>query len=125
MTETLTQMLAKRAAFEDDRAETKIAKARERIRANFPDARAPLTWRRDSATRMVSTCGRFSVEKHGDGEAARYTAKTGLTVIGHRRYTAEQAKDDCCRHVSPLPLEPEKPAQADILTEREPGSDDE
>lgn len=125
MTETVSEKIAKRYSFEDDVAETRIAKARERIRKNFPDERAPLTWRRDSATRMVSGCGRFAIEKTGDGDAARYTAKLQPhTVIGHRRYTVEQAKEDCNRHASPLPLEPPKPAQASLI-EREPGSDDE
>lgn len=122
MTETLNAILAQRSAADDERAETKLRLARERIRKNFPDERAPLQWRRDSATRMVSSCGRFAIEKHGDGDAARYTAKLQPhSIIGSRRYTLEQAKEDCNRHASPLPLEP----GLSEAVEREPGSDDE
>jgi len=123
MTETQERpaaVAAKRRAYEDELAESRLAKVRARIRKNFPDERAPLQWRRDTPTRLVSTCGRFSVEKHGDGEAARYTAKLlPHAVIGVRRYTPEEAKEDCNRHASPLPLEP-----APVI-EREPGCDDE
>jgi hypothetical protein len=90
----------------DDGLDIKLAKLREKIRANFPDPRAPLQWRKDTDSRIVSTCGRFAIEKHGEGDAARYTAKLQPhTIIGHRRYTPEQAKEDCHRHASPLPLE--------------------
>lgn len=119
---------AVRRAADDDLADLRMAKARERIRKNFPDDRAPLTWRRDTPTRLVSTCGRFAVEKTGEGDAARYTAKLlPHSVIGNRRYTPDQAKEDCCRHASPLPLEqPKEPVQAELpAVDREPGSDDE
>lgn len=121
----LTVGAARRAA-DDDLADVRLAKARERIRANFPDGRAALHWRRDTPNRLVSTCGRFAVEKTGDGDAARYTAKLlPHSIIGNRRYTPDQAKEDCCRHASPLPLEqPKEPVQAELV-EREPGSDDE
>jgi hypothetical protein len=123
--ETVADTLARRRAFEDETSALRIARARERIRKNFPNERAPLQWRRDSPTRMVSTCGRFAIEKSGEGEAVRYTAKLQPhSIIGCRRFTVEQAKEDCDRHASPLPLEspgtPELP-----LVEREPGSDDE
>lgn len=122
MAETLNETLSKRAARDDDTAEVRLAKARARIRKNFPDERAPLQWRRDSGTRLVSTCGRFAIEKHGEGDAARYTAKLQPhSIIGSRRYTVEQAKEDCNRHASPLPLE--APITAPV--EREPGGDDE
>jgi hypothetical protein len=120
MAETLNETLAKRRSAEDDLAALRIAKTRASIAKNFPNERAALQWRRDSATRLVSTCGRFAIEKHGDGEAARYTAKLQPhSVIGNRRYTLEQAKEDCNCHASPLPLEPS------VTVEREPGSDDE
>lgn len=126
MTETLNEILSKRRTLEDDTAEVQLAKARERIRKNFPDARAALQWRRDSPSRMVSSCGRFSIEKHGEGDAARYTAKLQPhSVIGVRRYTLDQAKEDCNRHASPLPLEAPKQACLNEAVEREPGSDDE
>lgn len=114
-----------RRRYDDDTAELRIAKVRERIRKNFPNVRAALQWRRDSPTRMVSTCGRFAIEKVGEGDAARYTARLQPhTIIGARRYTAEQAKEDCNCHASPLPLEP--PPQPELpLVDREPGSDDE
>jgi len=122
MAETLNETLAKRGAADDAMADARMQKARERIRKNFPDERAPLQWRRDSPTRMVSTCGRFAIEKHGEGDAARYTAKLQPhSVIGARRYTLEQAKGDCNNHASPLPLEP----RLNEAVEREPGSDDE
>lgn len=110
--------------YEDGTAEVRIAKMSEKIRKNFPDARSPLHWRRDSATRLVSTCGRFAIEKTGEGDATRYTAKLlPHSVIGNRRYTVEQAKEDCAAHASPLPLEPAVPPAP--LVEREPGCDDE
>jgi hypothetical protein len=122
MAETLNETLAKRSRAEDETAELRMFKVRERIRKNFPDERAALQWRRDSATRLVSTCGRFAIEKHGEGEAARYTAKLQPhSIIGNRRYTLEQAKEDCNSHASPLPLEP----PLTEAVEREPGSDDE
>jgi hypothetical protein len=103
---------------DDALIEHRIAQARARIRRNFPSETAPLHWRKDSGNRLVSTCGRFAIERHGEGEKARYTAKLQPhSVIGVSLGTAEQAKEVCNRHASPLPLEP--PA------EREPGSDDE
>lgn len=114
--------VARQRAADDDQVEIRLAKARERIRKNFPTGRAALHWRRDTATRMVSSCGRFAIEKSGEGDAARYTAKLlPLSIIGNRRYTVEQAKEDCCRHASPLPLE----TPVSEAVEREPGSDDE
>jgi hypothetical protein len=125
MAERIVSQAAQRRAYDDDLAEVRLAKARERIRKNFPDGRAPLHWRRDTPTRMVSSCGRFAIEKHGDGEAARYTAKLlPHSIIANRRYTLEQAKEDCNRHASPLPLEGGGPAATEPV-EREPGSDDE
>lgn len=112
---------------DEDLAEVRLAKMRERIRKNFPDGRAPLQWRKDSDTRLVSHCGRFAIEKHGEGDATRYTAKLQPhSVIGARLFTAEQAKEVCNRHASPLPLDlPPEPRQTEMATEREPGSDDE
>lgn len=122
MTEVMTA--AQQRRLDEDTVEAKLAKAREKIRANFPDARAPLTWRRDTPNRLVSTCGRFHIDKHGEGDAARYTAFLRPTsVIGNRRYTVDQAKEDCNRHASPLPLEPVQRELAPV-TDREPGSDD-
>lgn len=110
---------------QEDTADVRLAKAREKIRKNFPNARAPLTWRKESATRIVSNCGRFAIDKHGEGEGVRYTArKMPHSIIGNRRFTLEQAKEDCCRHASPLPLEPPPAAAAAPVVEREPGSDD-
>ena len=84
-----------------------LEEVRAKIRKNFPDPRSPLQWRRDSPTRMVSTCGRFAIEKRGEGDAARYTAiLQPRTPIGHRLYTVDAAKEVCSRHASPLPLEP-------------------
>lgn len=101
--------------YNDDEAEIKLAKMRERIRKNFPNPRDPLRWRKDSDTRLVSTCGRFAIEKHGEGDATRYTAKRQPhAVLAHRLFTAEQAKEVCNRHASPLPLD-DKPVQEDIL----------
>lgn len=115
---------AKERALEEDNADLRLAKARERIRKNFPNERAAVQWRRDTPTRLASTCGRFAIEKTGDGEAARYTAKLlPHSIIGSRRYTVEQAKEDCNRHASPLPLEAPPPIIEEV--EREPGSDDE
>jgi len=122
MAETLTESLAKRSRLEDDSAAARLAKARERIRKNFPDERAALQWRRDSANRLVSVCGRFAIETAGEGDATRYTAKLlPHSVICVRRYTLEQAKEDCNSHASPLPLETPPVTTVD----REPGSDDE
>jgi hypothetical protein len=111
--------LARRARADDDTAEVRIAKVRERIRKNFPDERAALTWRKDSGSRIVSTCGRFAIERHGDGAATRYTAKLQPhSVIGINLLTADLAKDVCNRHASPLPLE--DPARAKREAERYP-----
>ena len=123
MTDTPVTTAAEQRRFDEDRIEAKLAQARAKIRANFPNARSPLTWRRDSATRIISGCGRFHIDKHGEGEAARYTAVLRpASIIGNRRYTVDQAKEDCCNHASPLPLEP---VQRELVTDREPGSDDE
>jgi len=104
-TELKAEIRARRRA-EDDSAEVKLAKIRERIKKNFPDPRAALTWRKDSNTRIVSTCGRFAIERHGEGASERYTAKLQPhSVIGQSLLTAELAKDVCNRHASPLPLE--------------------
>jgi hypothetical protein len=111
---------------DEDMAEIRLAKIRERIRkTNFPDPHAPLQWRKDSDTRLVSHCGRFAIEKHGEGDAVRYTAKLQPhSVIGARLFTADAAKEICNRHASPLPLEP--PKQRELAgVEREPGCDDE
>lgn len=126
MADTVADKAKARRFFDDEVAETRLAKAREKIRKNFPDGRAALHWRHDSPNRLVSTCARFSIDKHGEGDATRYTARLQPnTIIGHRRFTVEQAKEDCCRHASPLPLEP-PPAQPELPTiDREPGSDDE
>lgn len=95
-----------RAVIEDDSSEVKLAQVRERIRQNFPPARAALRWRKDTERRLVSECGRFAIEKTGDGDSARYVAKMQPhSVIGVRLYTAEAAKQICDRHASPLPLE--------------------
>lgn len=103
--EIKAEMKARRRA-EDDVLEVRLAKIRERIKKNFPDPRAALTWRKDSNTRIVSTCGRFAIERHGEDGNARYTAKLQPhSVLGHSLLTAEQAKDVCNRHASPLPLE--------------------
>ena len=99
---------------EDDSAEIKLAKIRERIKKNFPNPRAALTWRRDSPTRTVSTCGRFAIEKHGEDDKARYTAKLQPhSVIGANLLSAEIAKEVCNRHASPLPLEDTARAKRD------------
>ena len=84
-----------------------IDQVRARIRRNFPKERSPLHWRKVNNNRIVSTCDRFVIERRGDGDAARYTAKLKPdTVIGHRLMTAENAKELCEQHASPLPLEP-------------------
>lgn len=122
MAETLNETLAKRGAAEDAKAEALMQKARARIRKNFPNERAALQWRRDSPNRLVSTCGKFAIEKSGEGDGVRYTAKKQPhSIIGNRRYTLDEAKEDCNRHASPLPLEP----GLNEAVEREPGSDDE
>lgn len=84
-----------------------IDEIRARIRKNFPKERSPLRWRKVNDRRLVSACNRFVIERRGEGDAARYTAKLKPdTVIGHRLLTAEQAKTLCEQHASPLPLEP-------------------
>ena len=83
---------------------------RAKIQKNFPKERAALRWRNVSDNLMVSMCDQFAVEKHGQGDAARYTAKIRPnTVIGHRLMTFEKAKELCEQHASPLPLEPSTP----------------
>lgn len=107
---------------DDDMAEVKMAKIRERIRKNFPNAHAALQWRKQSNTRIVSHCDRFAIDRAGEGDAVRYTAiLKPHSILAARLFTLEQAKEVCNRHASPLPLEPQQPA----LIEREPGSDDE
>ncbi len=137
--------MGKVANLDDDLAELQLAKVRARIRRNFPNERAALQWRKEAFNRFVSTCARFAIERHGEGEAARFTAKLQpATVIGHRLYTIEAAKEVCERHASPLPLEapaidagavgsgvpapiaaPEASAEVLPIREREPGEDDE
>lgn len=91
---------------DETRAERKLREARERIRKNFPDERAPLHWKKDNDTRISSTCGRFWIERRGEGDAARYTAMMKpYAVLGATLATAAQAKEVCNRHASPLPLE--------------------
>lgn len=83
----------------------RIQRVRDRIRRNFPKENAPLHWKKISESRIESTCGRFWVDKHGKGEAVRYTAMMKpLTPLGHRLMSAEQAKGICERHASPLDL---------------------
>ncbi len=95
---------------------------RAKIQRNKPKERAPLRWRKVNEHCIVSTCERFVIDRHGDGDAARFTAKLRpMTVIGHRCLTADQAKSICEAHASPLPLE-EPPAP---VVDREPGCDDE
>lgn len=122
----------KQIAEEQSLEDLRISRVRERIRRNMPTERAPLQWRQ-TGKRMVSTDGCFAIEKEGKKEAARYTAKriapTGETIIGHRLFTFEAAKEICCNHASPLPLEPAKNERqtADLGPspdrEREPGED--
>jgi hypothetical protein len=122
MAETVNQTLAKRHAAEDSRLDARMAKARAKIRRNFPNERAAVQWRRVSANRLLSHCGQFEIERSGTGEAARYTAKRlPSSVIGARLYTVEEAKQACDSQASPLPLEP----PITEAVEREPGSDDE
>ena len=112
-------ILARRGRAEDDLAEVRIQRVREKIRRNFPNPRAALQWRKDSDHRIVSTCGRFSIERHGDGDAARYTARLQPhSVIGVALLSPELAKEVCNRHASPLPLE--DPAHAKREAERYP-----
>lgn len=112
--------MSKRTRAQDDAAEVELAKVRDRIRKNFPNPRAPLTWRKDSETRLVSSCGRFAIEKHGEGKEARYTAKRQPhTIIAYNRLTAEAAKEDCNRHASPL-IQEQTNAEREREAERYP-----
>lgn len=87
-------------------ADAKIQKLRERIRKNFPKERSPLRWKKVSESKIVSERGRFWIERHGEKDAARYTARMKpYTTIGHRLYSADEAKRLCEAHASPLPLE--------------------
>jgi len=115
------------------RTDTALAKVRAKIRQNFPKERKALIWRKVSENTIRSECGRFRIERRGEGAAERFTAFLHpATVIGHRMGTAAMAKEVCEQHASPLPLEPlEKPVQPTLsgpatlpLVEREPGSDD-
>lgn len=84
-----------------------IDEVRARIRGNFPKERSPLRWRKFADRILHSQCNRYSVERRGEGDATRYYAFIlPTTVIGHRLLTADQAKQICERHSSPLPLEP-------------------
>ena len=99
-------------------------------RRNWPKARSPIIWRKVNEHTLMSHCGRFVIDRHGDGDAARFTAKLRpMTVIGHRCLTQDQAKQICEAHASPLPLEPPKtespPPPVEGVIEREPGCDDE
>lgn len=112
----------KRRSFDDDVAEVRLAKIRAKIQRNLPKERSPLHWRKVADRLMRSHCNRFQVEKRGDGEAVRYYAFIlPDRVIGHRLLTADQAKEVCERHASPLPLD--APATTPVV-DREPGSDD-
>jgi hypothetical protein len=122
MAETLNETLAKRSAADDARADAELRRARERIRKNFPNERQAVQWRRSSVNQLLSLCGKFSIEKSGKDDGVRYTAKRlPNEIIGNRRYTLEEAKQDCDAVASPLPLEP----RLNEAVEREPGSDDE
>lgn len=119
---------------EDDTADIKMAKIRERIRRNFPNQHAALQWRKVSASRIVSHDKRFAVDKHGEGDAVRYSAiLLPLTVLAARLFTSDAAKEVCNRHASPLPLEQgAPPTELDLeleaetaARERVPGEDDE
>jgi hypothetical protein len=80
---------------------------RARIRNNFPKERSALRWRKVNEHRIVSVCDRFVIERRGEGDATRFWAKLKPdTVIGHRLFSAERAKEICEQHASPLPLEP-------------------
>lgn len=93
----------------DELLDHRILKVREKIRKNFPSSTSSLVWRKASENRIVSTCGRFAIDRFGSGDAVRFNARMlPMTVIGHRLTTAAQAKEVCDRHVSalvlPLPL---------------------
>lgn len=115
----INELLARPRRAQDDAAEIKIKRVREMIRKNFPNPRAALTWRKETDSRIVSTCGRFAIERHGEGDTARYTAKLQPHgVIGVSLHSADLAKEICNRHASPLPLE--DPAHAQREAERYP-----
>ena len=112
-----------------------LEEVRARIRQNFPPERTALRWGKVTDRIIRSTCGRFQIEKRGDGEATRFYAFLRPdTVIGHRLMSAEQAKAVCEQHASPLPLEAPPATDApvplvgrvpgSIPPEREPGCDD-
>jgi hypothetical protein len=93
-------------AAEQLEAEARLAQVSAKIRRNFPDPRAPLCWRRDSPTRIVSICARFAIESCGEGDAKRYRALAlPHAVIGVALASAAAAKEICNRHASPLILE--------------------
>lgn len=118
----LNQALANRRRAEDDVLEVRIAKVREKIRKNFPNPRAPLMWRKASASMIVSTCGRFWIEASGEGDTRRYKAMMKPhTVIGFALLTPDAAKEVCNRHASPLiPAEPKEDPRAQREAERYP-----
>lgn len=91
----------------DEFADKALVALRHKIRRNFPNERSPLRWKKVSNTKIVSDDGHFLIEKTGDGDAARFTAKRlPKTILGSRLYTAEEAKTLCNKEASPLPLEP-------------------
>jgi len=113
----------------------------EKIRRNFPKEHKPLLWQKVTDRIIRSACGRFQVEKRGDGPQSRYYAFIRPdTVIGYRMGTPEQAKEICDHHAAALLKPPPAPihhaatdkAPGDVVkapdnvfpVEREPGSDD-
>lgn len=129
-----------------DKRPRTIAEVSAFIRRNWPKERSPLRWRKVTERIIRSHCDRFQVERRGEGDAVRYFAfLLPTTVIGYRILTAEQAKQICEQHASPLPLEaPREVGAATTLPgwggnasaravsgpstppmEREPGCDDE
>jgi len=111
-----------------ERRRLSFEEVRAKIQRNKPKERSPIIWRKVNEHSIVSHCGRFVIDRHGEGDAARFTAKLRpLTIIGHRCSTAEQAKQICEAHASPLPLEapPAESAPQSPLVDREPGCDDE
>ena len=86
-----------------------LEQVRAKIRKNFPKERTALRWKKVTEHRIVSHCDRFVIDRHGEGDATRYTAKRKPdTVIGHRLLTSDKAKEICEQHASPLPLEPKR-----------------
>lgn len=104
---------------EDLRLEHRLQEARKRVRANFPNKFSPLTWKKDSAHRIVSACGLFLVDRHGEGPAERFTAiLRPWTVLGHDCRTAGEAKELCARHA--LPEGPPKSPFEEVKTPETP-----